>query len=83
MNYPGIFCSAPENWVVSVEAAAMVTAMAAAVMAAANAMAMAATTAVAAAMVTASDSFLEGICIINAAAGAITVSTMAMKAAAR
>jgi len=70
----------------SVEAAAMVTvevrAMAA-VLAAVNATAMAATTAVATAMATASDSCVEGICIVNAAAGAITASTMAVKAAAR
>jgi hypothetical protein len=49
-------------------AAAMVTPMAAA-MAAANATATAATTAVAAAMATASDSCVEGICVVNAAAG--------------
>ena len=60
----------------------MVTAMAA-VMAAANATTMAARTAVAVTMATASDSCAEGICIVNAAAVAITVSTMAMKAAAR
>ena len=61
----------------SVEAAAMVTvkvrAMAAA-MAAANATVMAATTAVAAAMATASDSCVEGIYIVDMAAGAITTS---------
>ncbi len=55
----------------------------AAVMAAANATATAATTAVAAVMATASDSCVEGICVVDAAAGAITVSTTAMKAAAR
>ncbi len=55
----------------------------AAVMAAANATTMAARTAVAVTMATASDSCAEGICIVNAAAVAITVSTMAMKAAAR
>ena len=82
LEYPGIFCSAPENWVVSAEAAAMVTAMAA-VMAAANAMATAATTAVAAAMATASDSCIEGMYVVDAAAGAITGSTTAVKASAR
>ena len=41
----------------------------AAAMAAANATAMAATTAVAAAMVTASDSCVEGIFVVDAAAG--------------
>ena len=70
----------------SVEAAAMVTAEAramAAAMAAANATAMAATTAVAAVMATASNSCVEGICVINAAAGAINTSTTVVKAAAR
>ncbi len=70
----------------SVEAAAMVTVKAramAAAMAAANATVMAVTTAVAAAMATASDSCIEGICVVNAAAGAITSLTMAVKAAAR
>ncbi len=54
----------------SVEAAAMVTVKAramAAAMAAANATVMAATTAVAAAMATASDSCVEGICVVNVA----------------
>ena len=54
----------------------------AAAMAAANATAMAATMAVTAAMATASDSCVEGICVTNAAVGAITTSTMAVKAAA-
>ncbi len=70
----------------SVEAAAMVTvevrAMVAA-MAAADAMATAATTAVAMAMAAASDSCVEGICVVHAAVGAITASTTAGKAAAR
>ena len=69
----------------SVEAAAMVTVEAramAAVMAAANATATAATTAVAAAMATASDGCVEGICVVDALTGAITVSTTAVKAAA-
>jgi hypothetical protein len=39
--------------------------------------------AVTAAMATASDSCVEGICVTNAAVGAITTSTMAVKAAAR
>jgi hypothetical protein len=38
---------------------------------------------VAAAMATASDSCVEGICVINSAAGAITASTTAVKAAVR
>ena len=63
------------------EAAAMVAAMAAA-MAAANATAMAATTVVAAAMATASDSCVEGICIVDVAAGMIIASKTAVKAAA-
>ena len=70
----------------SVKAAAMVTVEARAMvaaMAAANATAMAATMAVTAAMATASDSCVEGICVTNAAVGAITTSTMAVKAAAR
>jgi hypothetical protein len=46
-------------------------------------MATATTTAVAAAMATASDSCVEGICVINSAAGAITASTTAVKAAVR
>ncbi len=50
------------------EAAAMVTPTAAA-MAAANAMATAAMTAVATALATASDSCVEGICVVDAAAG--------------
>ena len=54
----------------------------AAAMAAANATATAATV-VAVAMATASDSCVEEICIIDAAAGAITASTTAVKAAAR
>ena len=61
----------------SVEAAAMVTVEArvmAAAMATANATAMEATTAVAAAMATASDSCVEGIYIVDMAAGAITTS---------
>ena len=70
----------------SVEAAAMVTvevrAMAA-VMAAVNATATAAMTVVAAAMATASNSCIEGICIVDATAGAITASMMAVKVAAR
>ena len=60
----------------------MVTAMAA-VMAAENAMATAATTALAAAMATASDSWVEGICVVGAAAGGIIGSTMVVKASAR
>ena len=60
----------------------MVTAMAA-VMAAANATAMAATTAVAASMATASNSCIGGICVVDAAAGAINGSTTAVKASAR
>ena len=70
----------------SVEAAAMVTAEAramAAAMAAVNATVTAAKTAVAAAMATASDSWVEGICVIDAAVGAITALTTAVKAAAR
>ena len=71
----------------SVEAVAMVTTEAramAAAMAAANAMATAVTMAVAVAMaMTASDSCIEGICVINAAVGAITMSMMAVKAAVR
>ena len=70
----------------SVEAAAMVTVEAramAAAMAAANATAMAAMTAVAAAMATASDRWVEGICVVDAAAGMITASTTAVIAAAR
>jgi len=58
-----------------VEAEAMVTAEAramAAAMAAANATATAATTAVAKAMATASDSCVEGIRVVDAAAGAMT-----------
>ncbi len=62
---------------VTTEARAM-----AAAMAAANAMATAATTAVAAVMATARDGCVEGICVVNAEAGAITASTMAVKAAA-
>ncbi len=61
----------------------MVTAEAremAAAMAAANAAEMASTTAVAAAMATASDSCVEGICVIDATAG---VMMTAVKAAAR
>jgi hypothetical protein len=64
----------------------MVTAEArvmAAAMAAANATAAAATTAVVAAMETANDSCVEGICVVDAAAGAKTASTTAVKAAAR
>jgi ribosomal protein L7/L12 len=49
-------------------AAAMVTPMAAA-MAAANATVTSATTAVAAALATASDSCVEGICVVDAVAG--------------
>jgi hypothetical protein len=72
----------------SVEAAAMVTVEArvmAAAMAAANATAMEATTttAVATATATASDSCIEGIHIVDTAAGAITTSTTAVKTAAR
>ena len=71
----------------SVQAAAMVTAKAramAAAMAAANVTATAATTAVAAAMATPSDSCVEGIRIVDAAVGVMTVaSTTALKAAAR
>ena len=52
---------------VTAEARAM-----AAAMAAANATATAATTAVAKAMATASDSCIEGICVVDAAAGAMT-----------
>ena len=63
---------------VTTEARAM-----AAAMAAANATAMAATMAVTAAMATASDSCVEGICVINSAAGVITASTTAVKAAVR
>ena len=64
---------------VTVEARAMVAAMAAA-----NATEMTATTAVAAAIVTASDSCVEGICVVNVAAGAMSVAlTMAVKATAR
>ena len=63
---------------VTTEARAM-----AAAMAAANATATAATMAVTAVMATASDSCIEGICVIYAAVGAITTSTMAVKAAAR
>jgi hypothetical protein len=59
----------------------MVTAMLAA-MAAANATAMAAT-AVAVAMATASDICVEGICIVDVAAVAITASTTVVKATAR
>ncbi len=55
----------------------------AAAMAAANAMATAAMTVAAAAMATASDSCVEVICVVDAAVGAITASTMAVKAAAR
>jgi len=52
-------------------------------MAVANAAVMAATTAVAVAMTMASDSCVEGICVVNAAAGAMTVaSTTTVKAAA-
>ena len=61
----------------------MVTAEAremAAAMAAANAAEMASTTAVAAAMATASDSCVEGICVIDAAAGVMMTT---VKAAAR
>ena len=65
---------------VTVEARVMAAAMAAA---AANVTATATTTAVAAAMATASDSCVEGIHIIDTAAGAITTSTTAVKAAAR
>ena len=60
----------------SVEAAAMVTAevrVMAAAMAAANATAMAID----------GDSCVEGICVVDAAAGAITASTTAVKAAVR
>ena len=71
----------------SVQAVAMVTAEAramAAAMAAVNAMAIAATTAVAAAIATASDSCVEGICVVDAAAGAMTMALMtAVKVAAR
>ena len=67
LELPRYFCSAPENWVVS-EAAAMVTAMATA-MAAANATATAVTTSVAAEMAIASDSYVEGMCALDAAAG--------------
>ena len=56
---------------VTVEARVMAAAMAAA---AANVTATAATTAVAAAMATASDSCVEGIYIVDMAAGAITTS---------
>jgi len=64
---------------VTVEARAM-----AAAMAAANATATAATTAVATTMATASNSCIEGICVIDAAAaGVITASPTAVKAAAR
>ena len=63
---------------VTTEARAM-----AAAMAAANATATAATTVVAAVMATASNSCVEGICVIDAAARAITASTTAVKAAAR
>ena len=70
----------------SVEAAAMVTAEAramAAAMAARNAAATAATTAVAVTITTASDSCVEGICVVDAAAGAMTAaSATAVKAAA-
>jgi hypothetical protein len=48
----------------------------AAAMAVANATATAATTAVAAEMAKASDSCVEGICVVDAAAGAITESAM-------
>ena len=64
----------------------MVTAEArvmAAAMAAANATAAAATTAVVAAMETANDSCVEGICVVDAAAGAITELAMTVEAAAR
>jgi hypothetical protein len=70
----------------SLEAAVMVTAeaiMMATAMAAANATVMAAIIAVAAVMMTASDSCVEGICVVDMAAGAITASTMAVKAAVR
>ena len=52
-------------------------------MAVANATAMAATTAVAAEMAKASNRCFEGICIVDATAGAITESAMAVEAAAR
>ena len=64
---------------VTVEARAM-----AAAMAAANETATAATKAAATTMATASNSCIEGICVIDAtAAGAITASPTAVKAAAR
>ena len=63
---------------VTVEARAM-----AAVMVAVSATMMAATTAVAAVMVTASNSCVEEICVVDAAAGAITMSTTAVKVAVR
>jgi hypothetical protein len=55
----------------------------AAAMAVANATAMAATTAVAAEMTKASDSCVKGICVVDAAAGAITELAMTVEAAAR
>ena len=70
----------------SLEAEVMVTAeaiMMVAAMAAANATVMAAIIAVAAAMMTASDSCVEAICVVNMVAGAITASTMVVKAAVR
>jgi hypothetical protein len=71
----------------SVQAVVVVTAelrAMAAAMAAANATVMAAMTVLAAVMATASDSCVEGICVFDAAAGAMTVaSTTAVKAAAR
>ena len=70
----------------SVEVLVMVTAEAramAAAMAAADAAAMASTSAVATAIAKANDSCVEGICVVNAAAGTITASTTAVKTAAR
>ena len=56
----------------------------AAAMAAVNATAIAATTAVAAAIATASNSCVEGICVVDAGAGAMTVALMtAVKATGR
>ena len=64
---------------VTVEARAM-----AAAMAAANETATAATKAAATTMATASNSCIEGICVVDAAAGAMTMaSTTAVKVAAR
>ena len=70
----------------SVEVVVMVTAEAramAAAMAAADAAAMALTTAVATAIATANDSCVEGICVVDAAAGVITALTTVVKTAAR